>query len=231
MAIVYGGTLTVATNAGDAPFVAGDVFKLFNASFGIYASSFSATNLPALSPGLIWQNHLAVDGSITVMSASSAPVAGFSGSPTNLFVTQTVTFTDSSTGSITNWVWSFGDGNVVTNTSNASVPHTYAAAGSYTVGLTVNGAGGSSNSTLANYVVVKPRAALGGVTLTGREMVFSGASGPAGQPYRLLTAANVALPLTNWTPVWTNVFAPDGSYSRTNALGTNAAGFFLLVSP
>ncbi len=231
VAIVYGGTLTVATNAGDAPFVAGDVFKLFNASFGIYASSFSATNLPALSPGLIWQNHLAVDGSITVMSASSAPVAGFSGSPTNLFVTQTVTFTDSSTGSITNWVWSFGDGNVVTNTSNASVPHTYAAAGSYTVGLTVNGAGGSSNSTLANYVVVKPRAALGGVTLTGREMVFSGASGPAGQPYRLLTAANVALPLTNWTPVWTNVFAPDGSYSCTNALGTNAAGFFLLVSP
>jgi hypothetical protein len=27
------------------------------------------------------------------------------------------------------------------------------------------------------------------------------------------------------------VFAADGSYSYTNTLGTNAAGFFLLVSP
>jgi hypothetical protein len=42
---------------------------------------------------------------------------------------------------------------------------------------------------------------------------------------------NVSLPLANWTPVMTNVFAADGSYSYTNTLGTNTAGFFLLVSP
>jgi hypothetical protein len=46
-----------------------------------------------------------------------------------------------------------------------------------------------------------------------------------------LTATNVALPLANWTPVWTNVFAADGSYSYTNTPGANVAGFFLLVSP
>ena len=62
-----------------------------------------------------------------------------SGSPTNLFVTQTVTFTDASTGSITNWVWSFGDGHSATNTTSVNVTNTYAAAGSYTVGLTVTG--------------------------------------------------------------------------------------------
>ncbi len=232
VAIVYGGTLTVTTNAGDAPLVAGDVFKLFNAGFGIYASSFSATNLPALDPGLVWNNNLAVDGSIEVMSlVSSAPVAGFRGSPTNLFVTQTVTFTDASTGSITNWVWNFGDGNVVTNSSNANVQHAYAAAGSYTVSLTVTGSGGSNTSTLANYVVVKPKAALGEVTLAGGKLVFSGTNGPAGQQYRILTTTNVALPLAGWTPVWTNIFAADGSYSYTNTPGAGAAGFFLLVSP
>ncbi len=156
---------------------------------------------------------------------------GFSGTPTNLFVTQTVTFKDASTGSITNWVWNFGDGQSVTNSSNASVQHAYAAAGSYTVSLTVTDPGGSDTSTLANYVVVKPKAALGGVTLAGGKLVFSGTNGPAGQPYRILTTTNVALPLANWTPVWTNVFAADGSYSYTNTPGANASSFFLLVSP
>ena len=46
--------------------------------------------------------------------------------------------------------------------------------------------------------------------------------------YKRLIAA---VPLANWTPVMTNVFAADGSYSYTNTLGTNAVGFFLLVSP
>jgi hypothetical protein len=62
-------------------------------------------------------------------------------------------------------------------------------------------------------------------------LVFSGTNGPAGAQYRILTTTNVALPLAEWTPVWTNVFAADGSYSYTNTPGANAAGFFLLVSP
>ena len=148
-----------------------------------------------------------------------------------MFVTQAVTFTDASTGSITNWVWSFGDGHSVTNTTSVNVTNTYAAAGSYTVSLTVNGAGGTSTSTKANYVVVKPKAALGGVTLAGGKLVFSGTNGPAGQQYRILTTTNVALPLAGWTPVWTNVFAADGSYSYTNTPGAGASSFFLLVSP
>ena len=160
-----------------------------------------------------------------------APVAGFSGAPTNLFATQTVIFTDASTGSITNWVWNFGDGNAVTNTSNDSVPHAYSAAGSYTVSLIASGAGGSNTSTLANYVVVKPKTVIGGFTLSGGNLVFGGTNGPAGAQYRFLTATDVSLPLVNWTPVWTNAFGADGSYSYTNTLGTNAAAFFLLVSP
>jgi rhamnogalacturonan endolyase len=227
-----GGTLTVITNAGDGALVAGDTFQLFNS--GIYGGSgFSATHLPALNPGLGWSNSLAINGSIKVVSVlPPVPVAGFSGTPTNLFVTQTVTCADASTGSITNWAWNFGDGNAVTNTSNASVMHAYAAAGSYTVSLIVSGAGGSSTNTRANYVVVKPKAAIGGVTLTtGGNLVFSGTNGPAGEQYRILTITDVSLPLASWTPVWTNVFGADGSYNYTNTSGVNPAGFFLLVSP
>jgi PKD repeat protein len=162
---------------------------------------------------------------------ANAPVAGFSGTPTNIFVTQTVTFTDASTGSITNWVWSFGDGASVTNITSASVGHAYAAAGSYTVSLTVTGSGGTSTSTRTSYVTVKAKTALGGVTLSGGKLVFSGTNGPAGVQYRIMTATNVALPLASWTPVWTNVFAADGSYSYTNTPGASASSFFLLVSP
>ena len=226
--IGYGGILTVTTNAGDAPLNFGDSFKLFNA--GAFTGSFITTNLPSLSSGLAWSNSLAINGSVNVVQVP--PVANFTGTHTNLFVTQTVTFTDGSTGSITNWAWNFGDGNAVTNTSNASVMHAYAAAGSYTVSLIVSGAGGSSASTLSNYVVVKPKAALGGVMLAaGGGMVFSGTNGPAGVQYRILTATDVSLPLASWTPVWTNVFGADGSYNYTNTSGVNPAGFFLLVSP
>jgi PKD repeat protein len=112
------------------------------------------------------------------------------------------------------------------------VTNAYAVAGSYTVSLTVIGAGGSSTSTRAGYVVVKPKAAIGVVTLTtDGSMVFSGTNGPAGQQYRILTTTNVSLALGSWTPVWTNVFGPDGSYNYTNMPGVNPAGFFLLVSP
>jgi autotransporter-associated beta strand protein len=235
VAIAYGGALTVTTNAGDGPLAAGDSFQLFKAnSSGNYSGSFSATNLPALGPGLGWSNSLAVNGSIEVVSnavTAPAPVAGFTGTPTNLFVTQTVVFMDASTGSITNWGWSFGDGHAATNNSNANVTNTYGVAGSYTVSLVVSGAGGSSTNTRANYVVVKPKAAISGAALSSGGLVFSGTNGPAGMQYRILTTTNVSLPLANWTPVVTNVFAADGSYSYTNAPGVNPAGFFLLVSP
>lgn len=167
-----------------------------------------------------------------IVVTNASPVAGFSGAPTNIFVTQTVTFTDASSGSITNWVWSFGDGSAsVTNSSNISVNHVYATAGTNTVSLIVNGAGGSSTNTLANYIVVKPKPALGKPVLSGTSLILSGVNGPAGQQYRILSTTNVALPLASWTPVYTNTFNSDGSYGYTNSTLVNKSGFLLLVSP
>jgi PKD repeat protein len=172
-------------------------------------------------------NYIVVSNSIP-----AAPVAGFSGTPTNIFVTQSVVFTNNSTGSITNWVWSFGDGHSVTNISNVSVTNAYAATGTNTVILIVSGLGGSSTNTRVNYIVVKPRPVFASTNLSpGGGLGFSGSNGPAGQQYRILTSTNVTLPLANWTPIYTNVFAPDGSYGYTNSTLTGSQGYLLLVSP
>jgi PKD repeat protein len=149
----------------------------------------------------------------------------------NIFLTQPVAFTNTSTGSFTNSAWDFGDGNVATNASGANVTNTYASAGTYTVKLTVAGAGGSSTNTQTGYITVKPQAVLGRPVLTGGSFIFNGTNGPAGQPYSILCSTNVALALANWIPLVTNTFSSDGTYNYTNTAPTNKAGFFRLKSP
>jgi PKD repeat protein len=119
----------------------------------------------------------------------------------------------------------------ITNSSNSSVTNTYASSGTYNVSLIVTGAGGASTNTYTAYIVVKPNPMLGKPVLSGGSLILSGTNGPAGVQYRILTSTNVALALTNWTPVLTNVFAPNGSYGYTNSATTNSDGFFILVSP
>jgi alpha-L-rhamnosidase len=163
--------------------------------------------------------------------APVAPVAGFSAAPTNVFVTQPVVFTDASTGGITNWVWSFGDGNVVTNASNASVTNNYASssASPYSVQLVVAGAGGSSTNTRTGYIVVKPAPVIGSTVLSGNSLILAGANGVPFATYRILVSTSLAA--GSWVSVWTNVFGADGSYSYTNSPLTNTASFIQLVSP
>ena len=87
---------------------------------------------------------------ITVTTVG-APVAQFTGTPTSGMAPRTVNFTNTSTGSITSYAWTFGDG----TTSTAANPvKVYSAAGSYTVSLTVTGPGGSNTQTRTNYITV-----------------------------------------------------------------------------
>ncbi len=81
------------------------------------------------------------------------PIAQFSGKPLNGVAPLTVQFTNASTGEITAYSWSFGDG----GTSISPNPlHTYAQAGKYTVSLTVTGPGGSDIETKVDYIEVQP---------------------------------------------------------------------------
>ncbi len=81
----------------------------------------------------------------------TSPVASFSGTPLAGVAPLSVSFTDTSTGSPTSWLWSFGDG----GTSTAQHPmHAYASKGTYTVSLTATNAHGSSIETKTGYVTV-----------------------------------------------------------------------------
>jgi PKD repeat protein len=81
-----------------------------------------------------------VEGCEPAGGGDPAPEAAFS----TLCVGLDCSFTDTSTGSIASWAWTFGDG----ASSTAQNPsHTYAAAGSYTVELTVTDDDGASDTT------------------------------------------------------------------------------------
>jgi len=88
---------------------------------------------------------------IQVDTCCVAPVADFTANQTTGRAPLHVQFTDLSTGDPTSWSWNFGDG----GTSTLRNPvHTYTAAGTYTVSLTVMNDCGSSQK--AAYIQVTP---------------------------------------------------------------------------
>ncbi|AAM05168.1 DUF2341 domain-containing protein [Methanosarcina acetivorans] len=81
----------------------------------------------------------------------AVPVAGFTVNLRNGEVPLAVQFTDFSTGNITERSWDFGDN---TTSSDRNPIHTYVAAGTYTVNLTVSNIYGSNSSLKADYITV-----------------------------------------------------------------------------
>jgi PKD repeat protein len=89
-------------------------------------------------------------GYITV-APSPPPVADFTATPTTGPAPLAVKFTDTSSGSPASWWWDFGDGGVST-AQNPS--HTYSAAGTYTVSLSVSNTSGTDTKTRPGYIAV-----------------------------------------------------------------------------
>jgi gliding motility-associated-like protein len=88
---------------------------------------------------------------------SALPVAAFSYSTPDC-TGSAITLTDVSTssgGSITSWVWNFGDNTTVAKTSSEAFQHTYSAAGTYTVTLAITNSGGCS-STTSQTITISP---------------------------------------------------------------------------
>ncbi|MFO1306058.1 MAG: fibronectin type III domain-containing protein [Burkholderiales bacterium] len=82
---------------------------------------------------------------------SLAPVAAFSASTTSGVAPLALNFSSTSTGSISTYAWTFGDG---TTSSSVTPAKVYSSAGVYTVSLTVTGPGGSNTLTKTNYITV-----------------------------------------------------------------------------
>ena len=107
-----------------------------------------------------------------------------------------MTFTDTSTGPITGWLWDFGDG----TTSSAQHPtHTYTTPGTYTVTLTVFGEGGTSAQvTLAWDASTAPN-------LGGYKLYYGTSSGT--YPSSVDVGPSTTYTLTGLTPGQTYYFA------------------------
>jgi len=97
----------------------------------------------------------------SIIIANIPPVADFSYAPDNVTDIDDVVFTDNSSdvdGSVVNWTWDFGDGNI---SYERNVTHKYGDDGIYNVILTVTDDDGASSSSTKKIVVlnVKPVAA------------------------------------------------------------------------
>ena len=109
----------------------------------------------ALNALLIGFENPNIDDATVVLNfkveSNTALKADFAGIPTSGAAPLSVQFTDISTGAPTSWYWNFGDG-VFKTEQNPS--HTYLNPGTYTVGLTVSNAYGTSSITKNSYITV-----------------------------------------------------------------------------
>lgn len=125
------GNTSTATNPGNIYSTAG------NYSVTLTAIGSGGTN------ALTQSNYI-------VVTSNPAPIADFTAEPTNGVAPLLVVFTNLS-GHSTGFAWDFGDGHTSTNASPTNV---YNSQGSYTVTLTVTGAGGTNTLAQTNYIVL-----------------------------------------------------------------------------
>ncbi len=104
--------------------------------------------LVAIGPG---GNDSVVMPSLITVTAPQPPVADFTATPTTGPLGTSFAFTDMSSGSITSWTWTFGDG-TFSNVQNPS--HVYTTPGLYSVSLSVAGPNGSDVIVKTDYIDV-----------------------------------------------------------------------------
>ena len=124
-------------------------------------------------------------GGFTVTQATTL-TASFTATPASGTVPLTVHFSDTSTGTVTNRLWDFGDSSSSTDTNPV---HIYNAAGNYTVSLTVLGTLGSNTLTRTGYITVTQPPTNGAYVVvdTGQTLCWNNSSliacAAAGQPF------------------------------------------------
>ena len=134
-------------------------FRLYGYSAGASGGTWRIDNLKvqgsvtsgAGTVGTGWYvDSVSIQDAFCCTNFVNTPVADFTGSPTAGSAPLMVTFNDASSGTVTNWLWYFGDSST-TNVTTNSVVHTYAA-GTYGVTLIVTGPDGVGTNTKAGYI-------------------------------------------------------------------------------
>ena len=214
---VLANTAAGVTNYSDTPVTPGTAYYYVVAasnSAGLSSNSAPATATtgtnaaPTLNP---------ISDLATNMNASLQTVilSGLSAGANESSQTLTVTASSSNTNLINP---------AVTYTSpspTGTLTFTPVANASGTANLTVTvkddggvAGGGVDTVTRTFLVCITSHLAFAAPVVSGGTLVLTGNGGSAGGTYQVLTSTNIALPLSSWTPVLTNFFAADGSFSN-----------------
>ncbi len=146
------------SSGGNAHDVTADDFSFASITASSFTFSRTFTSVDEIlyhctvhsSPGANRDNRM--NGRVLVVeSAQVPPTAEFTSSCTDLVCSITYQSSDSD-GTIASWSWDFGDGAM---SSMQNPDHTYASAGTFSVGLTVTDNDGNSDTTSKNVTVTE----------------------------------------------------------------------------
>jgi hypothetical protein len=76
-----------------------------------------------------------------------------------------------------------------------------------------------------------PSPAINAASSSGGNLIFSGTNGTSGGTYYVLESTNLALPVSEWTVLSTNLFGPGGAFSVTNPITPTPGKYFILEIP
>ena len=118
----------------------------------------------------------------------------------------------------------------IVNSTNVLFTPTSGFARTGHVGYTItNGNGGSATSLVTITINTPPTPRMAHVTAAGGSLVLSGTNGAPNGAYTIVASTNVALAVSSWTPVATNLFDGSGNFSNSIPVtNTVPQDFFLL---
>lgn len=181
---------------------------------GTYTVTLTATNAAGSN----------ATSNVVTITSGTPPTAAFDATVTG----RQVNFVDKSTGDPTSWSWDFGDGG--TSTSRNPI-YTYAAAGTYTVTLTVgNAAGTNSTSKAVKIEPGTPPVAVFQYSTTNRQVNFIDKS--TGNPTSWNWNFGDGTSSTQQNPV--HLYGAAGNYTVTltvsNADGSNSTSQIVTIA-
>lgn len=167
---------------------------------------------------------------LTGMNPSS-PVMGSSGPQTlsitglNFLPGSLIVLSNLHTGAVLSPAVTFiNSSNLTFNATLTTSPHNWS--------ITVTNAGSLVSAPLNFSVEAPPQPIINSIQIaTPSQVVISGTNGTAGLSYYVLASTNVALPLTNWMPVGTNIFDVGGVFTYTNGVNVTWPQYFFVIRP
>jgi hypothetical protein len=77
--------------------------------------------------------------------------------------------------------------------------------------------------------VVSSEIRFNSVSQSGTNLVMSAQNGPAGATFYILSTTNLELPLSNWAPIYTNVFDASGAFNVQQAVDPGTPKRFFMI--